>query len=185
MIKRWVSECTITHEYSATNPVLPRRLIDVDCVEYQGEDSVKIVDFELDEVGNYVALSYSCGHSIRQDLATPSGLSGNCSKRAITSLPEVFRDAILLTRQLGIKYLWIDALCIPNDQFDKFERDSVAFGSVYENAYLTVAATGSNGDSQGLFFHRNSPADIRIPFKTNNDTSGGLWMHRLLLAKEF
>ncbi len=165
--------------------VLPRRLIDVQSVQYQGEDSVKIVDFEHGEVGNYTALSYSYEHSIRQDSAASAGLSGNCSTRTITTLPEVFHDAILLTRDLGIRYLWVGALCIPNDQFDNFARDSAAFGSIYENAYLTLAATGANGDSQGLFFPRKNTTYIPIPYETHNGTSGDLWMHRLLLTKEF
>lgn len=57
-------------------------------------------------------------------------------------LPTLFKDAILFfARKLGIRYLWIDALCILQDDSKDWERESAVMAEVYSNPYLTIAAT--------------------------------------------
>lgn len=69
-------------------------------------------------------------------------------------LPVLFKHAILLTRALGIRYLWIDALCILQDNQQDWERESMNMANVYSNSYLTIAATGSPNSHTGLFEER-------------------------------
>ncbi|KAH7378009.1 hypothetical protein BKA64DRAFT_585809, partial [Cadophora sp. MPI-SDFR-AT-0126] len=42
------------------------------------------------------------------------------------NLPVLFRDAIELTRTLGIRFLWIDSLCIIQDDIEDWEREQVS-----------------------------------------------------------
>lgn len=71
----------------------------------------------------------------------------------LVSLPQVFQDAIELAYLLGIKYLWIDALCIKQDQDDlsDWEVESQKMSKVYSQAILNVAATLSQDGSESLF----------------------------------
>lgn len=55
-------------------------------------------------------------------------------------LPVTYRDAITLTRRLGIRYIWIDSLCIVQDDKDDWRREAAKMADVYSNAYLTIAA---------------------------------------------
>lgn len=185
MIKNWVADCSENHGCCDKGAPLPSRLIDVESFTSGADSSVRLVDFENGEVGTYAALSYTHEAVVDKQFAKPSGASGDGAILRITNLPKVFYDAILLTRQLDIQYLWVDALCIPEGQFDTFARDSAAFASVYSNAYLTLAGTGAEGTSQGLFFPRTNASYIRIPHQTKNGVSGDLWMHDLSLEKEF
>lgn len=184
MIKKWVADSDKNDGGDKEAP-LPSRLIDVESLTSGADSSVELVDFENEEVGMYSALSYTHEAGVDKQFARPLGILGDAATVRVTNLPKVFYDAILLTRQLGIKYLWIDALCIPEAQFDAFARDSAAFASVYLNAYLTVAGTGAEGTSEGLFFPRTNTSYICVPNQTKNGVRGDLWMHDLPLDKEF
>ncbi|KAM0351006.1 hypothetical protein ACHAPU_002784 [Fusarium lateritium] len=60
------------------------------------------------------------------------------------------KDAIKLARGLGIRYLWIDSICICQDDLKDWERESAKMLTVYANAYLTVGAYKSKDTSEGL-----------------------------------
>lgn len=59
-----------------------------------------------------------------------------------------------LTAGLGMKYIWIDSLCIVQDDADDWKREATKMASYYENAWLMIAASST----EGLFF----PADPRV-----------------------
>ena len=65
------------------------------------------------------------------------------------SMPATFRHAILFARKLNIKYLWIDSLCILQDSESDWHREASQMASIYENSYLTIAATTSSNDEGG------------------------------------
>jgi hypothetical protein len=75
-------------------------------------------------------------------------------------LPLVFQDALIATRSLGLRYLWIDSLCILQSgpgSVDDWQNESSTMGFIYERAYCSFAAAGaadSIGDA-GLFFERD------------------------------
>ncbi|KEY69918.1 hypothetical protein S7711_06456 [Stachybotrys chartarum IBT 7711] len=59
-------------------------------------------------------------------------------------------DAIWLANQLGIHYLWIDSLCILQDDVEDWARESAHMGEIYQNATITIAATQANDSSKGF-----------------------------------
>ena len=66
-------------------------------------------------------------------------------------IPKTFQDAIRFNRHLGIRYLWIDSLCIIQQDSDDWARESAKMCDVYENAYVTIAASSASNSTQGLF----------------------------------
>jgi hypothetical protein len=76
-------------------------------------------------------------------------------------LPKNFQDAITTTRLLGIRYLWIDSLCIIQDDEEDWLRESVNMEKVYSSAYVTIAATSSKSDEG--FLHRSPTYFARLP----------------------
>ena len=62
-------------------------------------------------------------------------------------LPKTIWDIITLTRQLGESFLWVDSLCIVQDDYEEKEEHLSCMGSIYANAYVTVAATGGTAHS--------------------------------------
>ncbi|KAI8712314.1 HET domain-containing protein [Fusarium sp. LHS14.1] len=69
-------------------------------------------------------------------------------------LPKTIQDAVVFTRQLRIRYLWVDALCIIQDDASDpsdWQLEAARFGTYYQNALCTLSATGSYDSSEGLF----------------------------------
>ena len=76
---------------------------------------------------------------------------------AVSTLPKTFQDAITITRQLSLQYLWIDSLCIiqEGDNFEDWARESSMMGSVYQNANCNIAATAASNGTLGCFQTRD------------------------------
>lgn len=85
----------------------------------------------------------------------------------LEEMPQTFRDAVRITRRLGLKYLWIDSLCICQDDPEDWAREAGRMADVYSNAYVVIAANRS-ADSTGGCFHKRAPranALLHIPIK--------------------
>jgi len=72
----------------------------------------------------------------------------------LTSLPKTFRDAVIITRSLGQRYLWIDSLCIIQDLKKDWTRDASMMGEVYGHSFLTIAAHNSPECHSGILTKR-------------------------------
>lgn len=73
-------------------------------------------------------------------------------------MPSTFQDAVTITRTLGLKYLWIDSLCIIQDDDSDWETQSAKMAQIYGNAHLTIAATMSS--NCGITFLAEKPAEM-------------------------
>jgi hypothetical protein len=70
----------------------------------------------------------------------------------VGSLSKAYQDAIHATRALGVRYLWIDSLCILQGDLADWELESSHMSHIYQGAFLTLAATGATEPEQdGLF----------------------------------
>lgn len=81
----------------------------------------------------------------------------------VSSLPLTLRDAIRVTRALNIPFLWIDSLCIVQDDTEDWKREASKMESVYSNAEITIAATCANSSWDG-FLKRRTICETRLPF---------------------
>lgn len=79
-------------------------------------------------------------------------------------LPKTFQDTITVTRTLGFQYLWIDSLCIVQDDTEDWEREAAKMADIYESAELTIAATWARNGDAGCF------RDCFPPFSATIDT---------------
>jgi hypothetical protein len=130
----------------------------------------------------YFALSYVWGGSQKTRLQTtkrnlvslqqPSALSrGNRNHREQLSL--TISDTIDLCRSLGQRYLWVDCLCIVQDDLEEKMRLIHGMGQVYENASLTIfAVSGSNADHglAGITARKDLPRERVCSIDTKTDT---------------
>jgi hypothetical protein len=69
----------------------------------------------------------------------------------IEKLTRTFTDAISITRELGIDYLWIDSLCIIQDSNHDWEAESALMSSVYSGSKINIAAAAARDGSDGCF----------------------------------
>ncbi|KAG4267401.1 hypothetical protein FPRO04_12961 [Fusarium proliferatum] len=103
----------------------------------------------------YATVSYvwGNGHS-RQHATRVSNIqsrrkSGGLSA-VIRDLPKALRQSIDLTHQLGIRYIWIDALCIVQNSRHSWNLNARAMHLIYGNSVLTICAADGNDANTGL-----------------------------------
>lgn len=75
-------------------------------------------------------------------------------------MPKTFQHAIIVARELAIRYVWIDSLCIIQDDLKDWETESSKVKTVYAGAYLTVAALAAANDHVGLFADRENLSSV-------------------------
>lgn len=99
----------------------------------------------------YVTLSYCWGNNMPQKTkSTKQNINERMESISIEALPQTFKDAIAVVRQLGLRYIWIDALCIIQDSPEDWEREAAAMGEVYGNSLFTIAALSATGVTKGF-----------------------------------
>lgn len=134
--------CRNTHEYTG-----PTRLLSFD------RNVAKLVLTEnFSIVPQYATLSYCWGHEPFRML-TVENMSSFLKGFTISYLPRVFQDAINVARELGLSYIWIDALCIiqRGDGNKDWLVESGRMTSVYGNSFVNLAASSATNVHQSLF----------------------------------
>jgi hypothetical protein len=89
----------------------------------------------------------------------------------IDVLCKTFQDAIIVTQALGLEYLWIDSLCIIQDDEHDWDQESATMADVYGNAVVNIAATNAIDGSAGLFVERSTVRASRQIVRTNTNIS--------------
>lgn len=130
---------------------LPTRILDLG-----DQEAPNIRLFVSDEgaVGRYAALSYCWGRS-NHFLLTNYTLSDLQKGFHISQLPQTLQDAVRVTREIGLRYLWVDALCIIQGQdaeaITDWNVEVSKMATVYKNAFVTISAAAAQNASGGLF----------------------------------
>ncbi|OTB06054.1 hypothetical protein M426DRAFT_9880 [Hypoxylon sp. CI-4A] len=101
------------------------------------------------EKGRNTTLSHCWGGKITPLLTTET-LSPFQHNLPYCNLPANFQDAITITREMGIQYLWIDSLCIMQDSNSDWEHEFKKMDLVYRDATLTISALASKGSTRGI-----------------------------------
>lgn len=145
--RHWLKECQHSHDecvYHSTDsdPALPSRVIDVLHLIPDGRPIPYLVDSQGTH-SQYATLSYVWG-SGRRFVASQETLSQLRKCINLHDLPKLFQDAITLTRQIGIPYLWIDALCTVQDEPQDIAHELSRMTDIYRNSTLTLAAVGQH-----------------------------------------
>jgi len=77
-----------------------------------------------------------------------------------SDLSRSFQDAVTFTRWIGIRYLWIDCLCIIQDDEEDWEKESAKMASIYSGAFLVLGATRAAGCDEGFLGPREKSWNI-------------------------
>jgi hypothetical protein len=173
MLRKWLKNCIKTHkkcrpleQNSVSDPccesvALPIRLVDV------GSPAGEICPFLAEtrgKRGSYLTLSHRWGERQKTE-TTKDNIDRFKQALPMDELPQTFKDAIMVTRQLGFQYIWIDSLCIIQHDKEDWFRESAKMGDIFESSSCTLAAVHALDDDsndQGLFLPRSDPLAVRI-----------------------
>jgi len=161
LAKGWVHRCLTEHsrcKEAVTVPShVPTRLIDVGSPH---EPNVRLVCGKfLESRPSYLCLSHCWGGASVLKLVSRN-LDEFQRSIPMESLARSFQDAVIITRNLGYQYLWIDALCIIQDSEEDWNKEAAIMGDIYHGAVCTIAAVAAQDSHQGLFAKENPLTQI-------------------------
>jgi hypothetical protein len=164
--KDWLEQCGSQHRgcILTKKTQYPARLIAVD------QDIPRLVlSAELSGPGYYATLSHCWGK-----LQILRLLKNNFEslRKGIPweDLSQTFQDACFVAKYFGYGYIWIDSLCIIQDDAEDWAAESVLMSSIYGCSSLNIAAAKAGDGSVGLFFPRNPKSVERIQFCLESGT---------------
>ncbi|OTA90977.1 hypothetical protein M434DRAFT_358037 [Hypoxylon sp. CO27-5] len=154
-IRTWMTACCQQHQWGCAKYrdhqwLRPSRLIDVGPIE---QDFVTLTlnedTAELNEP--YITMSHRWltpkPPVLKRDnirILKNEGIS-------LSALPQSFQDAVNITRNSGVKYLWIDSLCILQDSEEDFHREAEGMGHIYAGGVFNIVASNSYSWETSLF----------------------------------
>ncbi|KAI1085427.1 HET-domain-containing protein [Whalleya microplaca] len=153
-LKACLKICTESHDYCKQNlSSPPKRLLHIG---ERGDDSARLYETPDDFREPYIALSYCWGKSnvLKTESSNIQSLMQGFSLKQV---PTAVQDAAHITQKLGLKYLWVDALCIIQDSKMDWEEQSAKMCSIYEKAYLTIIAASSDAANVSFLNHFSRP----------------------------
>lgn len=182
-IRDWLKDCTQTHKHdnrhkhqsvNETSTARPTILLDVGSTE---DAYVRLVENEGAATGRYIALSYVWGVTFTEELKQLYLRTGNkCDylhEVPSDDLPGTIQYAIVVTRGLGIRYLWVDAFCIVQDDKDLKDKEILKMHDIYAGSYLTIqaACTRTVYDHFLVQRGRHLRSDVRVRYDRKGSTN--------------
>lgn len=179
IVNMWLLNCVNNHQHCKETvggqfiderymALLPKRILDVG----ETDDQYVYLRDASGKRGHYCALSH-CWGSKQPLLTTTENLDGHFAGISLEKLPKTFRDAVEITRGIGIRYLWIDSLCIIQGDKKDWHDQAENMGMIYTYAYLTIAASSAKDSSEGCFFRENAEVpEVQLPYYSEEEVIG-------------
>lgn len=143
-LREWLQVCDDAHPSSTKG-------LEVDLDSLRVIDTEELRVREVETPCRYACLSYVWGKgsqtqyttATRNSLEAPNGLQ-------VADLPQTIKDAITVTKEAGLRYLWVDALCILQDDAADKAKIISKMGPIYGGATLTIVASAHADPHEGL-----------------------------------
>lgn len=159
--KRWLEECleaTVHRELGSVQmdqphrfeTERPTRLLFIANCEDARNSSVRLIETH-GASHSYATLSYCWGAIDSEWLCTKQNVDQYLIGIDREILPATLRDSIVIAASLGVPYIWIDALCIIQDDTSDWATESAKMGGIYHGSLVTIAAAGSSDSHGGCF----------------------------------
>lgn len=163
--------------------MLPTRVLDVGKPE-DPHPTIKLKVNETETHAPYLALSYCWGEKPKRTAPVPflllrkNTLQESTGGIRLESLQQSIQDAIFVTRQLGFRYLWVDALCIIQDCNIDRDGEVSRMASIYKNAAIIIAASSSEKATDGFLSNRIPPylPDYMFYIPMSNGENGTVYL---------
>ncbi|KAF2177851.1 HET-domain-containing protein, partial [Zopfia rhizophila CBS 207.26] len=173
LARKWLHECHENHkECPKSVGILPSRVLDIGA--RFPIRSVKLHWTEEGESGRYAALSY-CWGGLQPISSTQHTAQDFTDGILFSKFPQTLQDAMITTFKLGIRYLWIDCLCIIQDDPEDMAREIAKMAQIFEEAYVTISASSARNVNEGFLSPREPPVDsrLKLPYQTDDDGEMG------------
>ncbi|KAI1775467.1 heterokaryon incompatibility protein-domain-containing protein [Hypoxylon cercidicola] len=173
-ITRQLTQCRQRHDLcrDVLRDWYPTRLLEIN--QQSGTISLRVIETEESQVCSaYITLSHCWGEELPLRL-----LSENIDTFRVgiptDKVPILYMDAALIAIRTGVRYIWIDSLCIIQDSSDDWRRESYFMFLVYYHGLFNIEATFSENCSHTLFSSRHP--NLLVPHKVTNPATGSTYL---------
>jgi hypothetical protein len=152
IIRQFLKNCNAKHPkcLPAKGSPLPTRLIDLGT---RDSPTIRIYETQDTDSIQYIALSHPWGpyNEDHPHFCTfPRNLDEYKKNISFDKLPATFQHAVTTTRELGLRYLWIDSICIIQGPDGDFAQEATRMEDVFSSAYCVLAASSAMGQQDGF-----------------------------------
>jgi hypothetical protein len=139
--------------------------------------SARLVDALIEPNPKWAALTYVWGGD-QEFKATLSTLSMLRKKFDVQRLPSTIRDALTVCKGLELEYLWVDCLCIIQDDPADLARELAIMPQIYQQAWVTISASTAKSVQDGFLHDRGyktlgDRTPISLPYTYKDGVNSG------------
>jgi len=151
-ISSWLKDCQEHHNCKTMLGVMPTRLIEITSTP----ETIGMRLRKTEEVGRvpFAALSYCWGGEDQPMKCLSSNIVSYGTAIPFEKQPQTIKDAAKVCQGMGLQYLWIDALCIIQDDSNDKSVEIAKMTSIYGSATVTIAAARSSSANEGFLGER-------------------------------
>lgn len=175
-IKAWLRACGLHRQCPAQEMVrLPTRVVDVGSID----DPIPKLHSTEGKTGHYAALSY-CWGGPQTGALNGDNLDRHLEAFDMDEMPQTIKDAIKVVRGVGLRYLWVDALCILQDSDIDKTHEIGTMDQTYRRALFTISAEMASSARDGFLSQRKPPlAPYTVPFRCSSGNFGSMSLNDL------
>ena len=178
-----------TQSCQIENTILPTRCIETLLVAAQDGESTwrHVLRETTDQRGQYICLSHRWNEGTIASKTTAANFFcrlGKCVQGPehtplctsdVDWTPHLFADTCIFAYGLGIKYVWIDSICVRQDDDEEWNREAPQMARYYQNSWVTVVATNSGVDIGLPNMQRTEPVPMmaRLPYMDRSGEQQG------------
>lgn len=180
--KTWLRHC-LDHHHCGKSDFYPKRLLDLREEQIRLFYTNDVQNFE----GSYVCLSHRWGSpGCKRLISTAANVHNHMKGIPWEEFPRTFQDAIAICKHMSVSYLWIDTLCIlqEDDEMsdenkaisrDDFAAENSAMAQIYQSSYFTICASNSTSMDSGIFPSKRE-FDHRINVTADDGNEASLYI---------
>jgi hypothetical protein len=162
-LRDWLSACHMHHEACkrAKDSDMPSYILEITNTA-TSDPCLRLLS--APPCVDYAALSY-CWGGDQPIKTTASTITDFTTDIAYSRLPKTLRDAVIATQKLGLRFLWVDSLCIVQDDPVQAGREIALMPKIYQNAYVTISAARSDCCESGFLQNIIAPGPSSLAFR--------------------
>lgn len=177
-LDEWLNRCRQQHKLCETGKsYTPRRVLDLGDLHLP--PAVRLHEPSPGEELNYLCLSYRWS-----SIPTLQTLKSNMEEHKLAipwdRLPLAFQQLCSVARRLRLRYVWIDALCIVQDDTHDKAVDIAVMASIFEAAELTIVSAWADGPEQGVFSDLGDFSHRKFTATTEDGVTQPVYVRRRL-----
>ncbi|OTB03176.1 hypothetical protein M426DRAFT_12765 [Hypoxylon sp. CI-4A] len=155
--RAWLQACLSAHDCcpKLQDRPLPSRLLHIS-KDMPDKLSVKLVECN-GKSGKYLTLSHCWGTRPILAKTIKSNYKAYLNDIPYDELPKTFQDAVYIAKELGFEYIWIDSMCIIQDDGADWARECQKMAAVYSNSVMTLASPAATDAYHGMLHTREYP----------------------------